>query len=247
MRKASAIVVGLLLMGGAHARAQSAVSGDRVSLSVDSTYQTSSTTFTDVVHPTAFVEPAIISTVYRIGAAPGFDVGGAYRVWRNLAAGVNVSRISKSSDAPVSAQMPHPLYFNQRRLVPATAGGLNRVETAVHVQASWTLPISSSWQLAVSGGPTLFMVSQDLVQDVNISQTYPYDTATSTGVVTGRPSTSKVGFNAGADVAYFPARRYGVGLAVGYSQARVALPSDNGVAGVHAGGIHVGAGLRVRF
>src|SRR5262249_30066833 len=149
------------------------------------------------VHPVSFVEPAIISTVYRIGAAPGFDAGGAYRIWRHLAAGVNVSRISKSSDAPVSAQMPHPLYFNQRRLVPATAAGLARLETALHVQASWTMPITDSWNLALSGGPTLFMVSQDLVEDVTISQTYPYDTATSTGVVTGRPSKSKVGFNAG--------------------------------------------------
>lgn len=247
LRTSAIVAMGLVLTAAVPSRAQSAAPTDRAYVSVNGAYQATSTTFTDVVHPVTFVEPAIISTAYDVGAAPGFDVGGGYRVWKNLAAGVNVSRISKANNDAVSAQMPHPLYFNQRRLVPATATGLNRVETAVHVQVSWVMPVKSGWQIAASGGPTLFMVSQDLVQDVNVSQTYPFDTATSTGVVTGRPSRSSVGFNAGADVAYFLARRYGVGVSVGYSRAMVPLPSDDSSVTVRAGGIRIGTGLRMRF
>src|SRR5438128_1551656 len=123
IRPSGLLVAGLVLAAAAPSRAQSAAQTDRAYISVDGTYQATSTTFTDVVYPIAFVEPAIISTAYKVGASPGFDVGGGFRVWRNLAAGVNVSRISKSNDGAVSAQMPHPLYFNQRRFVPATAGG----------------------------------------------------------------------------------------------------------------------------
>src|SRR5712691_8567863 len=119
IRPSAILVVGLVLAGAVPSRAQSAAWTDRAYLGVDATYQATTTTFTDVVHPVTFVEPAIISTSYKVGASPGFDVGGGLRVWRNLAAGVNVSRISKSNDGAVSAQMPHPLYFNQRRSVPA--------------------------------------------------------------------------------------------------------------------------------
>ena len=248
-REGAFVVVGLLAasVGSVTLRAQSVASGDRAYVSVNGTYQATSTTFTDVVHPIASVEPSIISTAYDVGAAPGFDVAGGYRVWRNLAAGISVSRLSKANDDAVSAQVPHPLYFNQRRSVPATATGLDRVETAVHVQISWAMPVASGWQLALSGGPTLFMVRQDLVKDVNVSQTYPYDTATSTGVVTGRQSQSRVGFNAGGDLSYFLGRRYGVGVSAGYSRARVPLPSDDSSVTVDAGGVRVGGGLRLRF
>jgi len=247
IRPSAILVVGLVLAGAVPSRAQSAAWTDRAFVSVDATYQATSTNFTDVVHPIAFVEPAIITTTYKVAASPGFEVGGGVRVWSHLAAGATASRISKSDDGNVSAQVPHPLYFNQRRSVPATAGGLDRVETAVHVQASWVMTIREGWQLAVSGGPTLFMVSQDLVQDIHVAQTYPYDTATSTGVVTGRPSRSHVGFNAGADLAYFFARHVGADVSIGYSHARVQLPSDNSTVTVYAGGVHVAGGLRMRF
>jgi outer membrane protein with beta-barrel domain len=246
-RPSAMFVVGLVLASAPPSRAQSAAWTDRAYVSVNGTYQATSTTFTDVVHPVAFVEPSVISTAYEIGAALGFDVGGGYRVWRNLAAGVDVSRISKSGDSAVSAQIPHPFLFNQRRSVPATASGVNRQETAVHVQASWVMPLRRRWRIAVSGGPTWFMIAQDLVQDINVSQTYPYDTATSSGVISQRQSRSRLGFNAGTDVVYLFARHVGVGMSGSYSLARIALPSDNTTVTVDAGGVRVGGSLRLRF
>jgi hypothetical protein len=133
-----------------------------------------------------------------------------------------VSRISKARDSAVSAQIPHPFVFNQRRVVPATASDLHRQETAVHMQASWVMPLRRRWQIAASGGPTWFRVAQDLVQNINVSQTYDYDTATSAGVIVQRQSRSHLGFNAGVDVIYLFAQHVGVGMSGGYSLARIA-------------------------
>lgn len=86
--------------------------------------------------------------------------------------------------------------------------------------------------------------TQDLVSDVTITQTYPYDTATFSGTTSTHRSASRIGFNAGADVTWRLRPRVGLGLGVSFSRAAVAL-SDTVT--VDAGGAHLGGGLRFRF
>ena len=103
-------------------------------------------------------------------------------------------------------------------------------------------------QVMAFGGPSFFSVRQELITDITWADSYPYDAATFTGARTTNASGSKVGFNAGADVAYFFSPRLGVGATVQVAGATVQLLSGAGsTQSVRTGGAHVGGGLRMRF
>jgi opacity protein-like surface antigen len=230
------------LAGAAPARAQPGWT-DRGYVNVSGWFQPT-TTVSDTVRPIDFAEAAVIDTSYTTRAGPGVDAGGGVRVWRNLGVGVDVSRFSKKTEGSVSAQVPHPFFFNRPRSVSGNASSLTRDETAVHLQAIWMAPLGRRWQLALGGGPSWLSVGQDLVGDVSITQTYPFDTATFAGATTAHRTGSRIGFNAGADVSYRVRPHVGLGFGVTFSRASVPL-SDTVT--VEAGGAHVGGGLRFRF
>jgi len=216
---------------------------DRGYININGFYQPSSS-FSATVKPIDFAEASVIDTDYKTGSVPGFDAGGGVRVWRSLAVGVDVSYVSKGDSGAIDAQIPHPFFFNRSRTVSGDAAGLAHQETAVHVQALWMVPLHNRWQLAIAGGPSWFSVAQDLVSDVTVTQTYPYDTATFASATTTHRSGSRIGFNAGADVTYRLQRHVGLGFGVTYSRASV--PLDDTLT-VEAGGARVGGGLRFRF
>jgi hypothetical protein len=234
--------IGLALPVAAHA--QSAAWSDRGYADIDAWYQPVSTTFTDTIHPIIQAEAADIGTSYEVQSAFGFDAGGGVRVWRNLALGGSFSRFAKSGTGTVDARVPHPFFFGRPRTVTGDADGLTRNESAVHVKATWMLPLRPRWQVALSGGPSWINVSQDLVTTVALTETYPYDTATLAGATSAQHSAGHIGFNVGADVAYLLRPHVGVGAGVSLSHARVPL---NDTITVDAGGAHITGGLRLRF
>jgi len=243
VRNAAAIAVLALVAHAAPAGAQTGAWTDRGYAAVNGFYQPS-TSFTDLVRPIAFGEAAQVDTRYGISAVPGVDAAAGVRVWRNLAIGVDVGFLTKSGVGSVSAQMPHPFYFNRPRAVAGDASGLARSETAVNLEALVMLPMHARWQAALFGGPTWLMVNQDLVTNVTLAENYPYDTASFAGATSARQSRGKAGFNVGGDVAYMLRPHVGLGADVRFTRARIALTDT---ATVTAGGAHIGAGLRFRF
>ena len=92
-------------------------------------------------------------------------------------------------------------------------------------------------RLVVSGGPSFFTVQQDIVTEVTITETYPFDTAAFASATTSREKGSAVAFNAGADVMWMLTPRFGVGGLVRYSRATVDLDAPgNRTIAVDAGG-----------
>jgi len=242
--RSATVLVGLAMATSVStAQAQSAWT-DRGYVNVSGWYQVASPSFSDSVRPIDFAEAAVVDTSYKTRSIPGFDAGGGARVWRNLGVGLDVSRFSKRTGGVVSAQVPHPFFFNRPRAVSGDASGLTRDETAVHLQALWMVPLQDRWQLALAGGPSWFSVGQDLVTDVTVTQSYPYDTATFASATSTHRSHSQIGYNAGADVSYRLRRHVGLGFGVTFSHASV--PLDNTVT-VDAGGAHVGGGIRFHF
>jgi hypothetical protein len=239
------VLLGMMLtLPSMAAHAQSGSWTDRAYVNINGWYQPASPSFSNTVRPIDFVEASVVDTSYKMRSIAGFDAGGAVRLWRNLAVGLDVSRFSKDSSGSVSAQVPHPFFFNRLRPVSGDASGLTRDETAVHLQALWMLPLRDKWQLALAAGPSWFSVGQDVVTDVTVSQTYPYDTATFATATSAHRSHSKVGFNAGADLRYLLRRHVGLGVEVTFSHASV--PLDDTLT-VDSGGAHVGGGIRFRF
>ena len=205
--------------------------------------------YTETLSGAAAQEQARFAGAYRVASGTLFDVSGGARVWRNLGVGVGMSRSALDGATSISAQVPHPFFFRRdRSIASGTDLPFTREESAVHVQLLAVLPVRRAFSVTVFGGPTFFNVKQDLVADVRFTHSYPYDTAAFSEAITVTAQQSKVGFNVGADVAYYFSNNVGVGWLTRYSGATIELPSANdGTARITAGGLHTAGGLRLRF
>jgi hypothetical protein len=217
-------------------------------ISVDGGYQGGTEDFGTRGTFPEFLEEGSFDADHDVDAGPQFQGSGGVGVWKNLYAGVAVSRFSRRTPARVNGSVPHPFFFARNRLIEGEATGLTREELAVHLQARALIPVSRRIDIALFGGPSWFNVSQGVVGGIEYNQSYPFDTAEFRSATTSAPSASRVGFNAGADAAFFFTRHLGVGGAVQVARADVELDAGNErTVVVKAGGIQGGVGLRIRF
>ena len=218
-------------------------------ISVNGGYQATTNDFSDGAPFTEHAEEGRFDSDYTVKGGPTFDIAGGARIKGPLAVGVGVTRFSRSTPIALSAQVPHPFFFNTPRTVEGDIGGVKREELAVHIQARGVFPVGDRLQVMVFGGPSFFTVKQGMVTDFNFTETYPYDSATFSSGVTTEAKESKVGVNVGGDVAFFFSRQVGVGFGVQYSGTTVELPSaaSGSTADVKVGGVQAGGGLRLRF
>ena len=242
----------LLLLAGAlagFARPAAAQTWDaRGFLTINGGQQAASPDFSDNIAFTDFAEEGDFDARYANGSDTLFDVGGGVRVWRNLGIGAGVSVFSHTGDAGITARIPHPFFFDRHRAIDGTEPGFAREETAVHLQALWVIPASRSIHITLSGGPTFFAVTQELVTGVNYDHAYPYDVATLSGTDKQGHSLSTTGFNVGGDVAFYFSEWIGVGGTVRLSRGSAVLTSpDGGTVTIDTGALQVSGGLRVRF
>ena len=95
--------------------------------------------------------------------------------------------------------------------------------------------------VAVSAGPSVFAVKQDLVSALTIGEPGP----TISGTTITKASKTGPGANFGVDVTYMINKRFGAGALARYTWGSVELPGATKKLTV--GGFQVGAGARVRF
>lgn len=194
------------------------------------------------------VETETIDVTYPMKPQVLVDVGAGYRVWKNLGLGVAVSRTTGNGTADVTASVPHPFFFKQPRTVTGTENGIVHAETGVHLQLQYLVPASGHLRFVLAAGPSWATVEHEVVTNLTVAESYPYDTATFGGAVTKLSNASAVGFNAGIDVTWMFARSAGVGGLIRYARANVDLNvADGPTLAMKAGGIQGGIGLRVEF
>lgn len=169
-------------------------------------------------------------------------------LWRHFGLGVGISRFSVSTASSLRATIPHPFFFNRSRSVSGDIADLKRDELAIHVQPRGTFSVGTRFQLMMFGGPSFFRVKQGVITDYTYSESYPFDDASFRDATTNTASISKIGFNAGGDVAFFFTRQVGVGATVQFSGATIDLPGAlRSTQKVKVGGGQAGGGLRLRF
>jgi len=222
---------------------------DRVQISVDGAYQLGGDDFGETVSFFENAENGSFSTDYDVKSGPALNVSVGANIWRNLGVGIGVTRYSKSTPIALSASVPHPFFFNRARSVSGDITGLDREELAVHVQARATFLPTARIQAIVFGGPSFFTVKQGIVNDFEITETYPYDTAAFSRGLSTDVEESKIGFNVGADVGYFFTRQVGIGGSVQWAGTTIDAPASGGTGTfeMKAGGLQTGVGVRFRF
>jgi len=222
---------------------------ERVYISINGAFQTGGEDFAETVTFRENAENGTFTTDYDVKSGPAYNISVGGAVTRAFAIGVGVTRYSRSTPTALSASVPHPFFFNRPRTVEGEVAGLSREELAVHVQARAMFSPLPNIQAMIYGGPSFFTVSQGIVNDFEITEDYPYDTAAFSRGLTTEVDESKLGFNIGGDVGYFFTRQVGIGGSVQWSRATIDFPASSGNASfeVKAGGLQAGGGLRLRF
>jgi opacity protein-like surface antigen len=221
----------------------------RVFLATNGVYQVTSNDFDRSFSFQQNAEDAHVQTHHLVDATPGFSVAGGGMFSPHVGAGIAMSRLSQHTSTALSAEIPHPFFFNAPRAISGEVAGLEREELAFHGQARMVATPSGRMVLSVFGGPSWFRVKQSIVGNVIYHESYPYDQATFESIQVLDAETSALGFNVGGDAAYFLTARVGIGIGVMFSRATMDLPSgaDNETTPIRAGGTGVSAGVRFRF
>jgi hypothetical protein len=223
---------------------------DRVFVNVSLVFQIkANTNITTSSTSTVYAETATIDSAQVIESqAATFDIGGGFRVWRNLGVGIGYSQLSTTGAAAVSAKVPHPLLYDQPRTATASATGLQHSEKQVHIYALWMLPLAPKIDVAVFGGPTIFMLKQGVVGAVSFSEVGAPYTSVNLNYNTYEVSKGKTGFNVGADLTYKITKMFGVGGFFRYAGTTIEItPPGSAAVKVSVGGVQIGVGGRIRF
>jgi hypothetical protein len=206
-----------------------------------------------------FPEPAELSAHYTLPRAPSFDVGAGFMFTRRLGLGASYDGTMHEHAAELRAHVPHPLVPNAAASDTAdTDPVMQRIERSLSVHAMVVLAQTRRLRFRVFGGPIYYRMQQDAVDAITYNQIYfvrqPTNLVQLTGFDYTRVDGSGWGGHLGADASLFLTRLLGVGLFTKYDRGRVAL--DNPLAAglghpgrvtIAAGGLQVGAGLRLKF
>jgi hypothetical protein len=213
---------------------------DRGYLWLSGTYQTTSTEFATF---TRFGGSAIRTTYGGVKPIVG-DIALGLRVWNGLSIGLAGTGYGQITHADVSAIVPLPVPGAVPISVSGTAREINRLELALHVDASWSVPIRESRaQVVFFAGPSVFRVRQELVTGVFVNDTPPF-----VPITVVESTRQHLGANGGVEVSVRLYKALGLGGIVRYSRADVPFsPAPEVDVTVRAGGVQAGAGLHFRF
>jgi hypothetical protein len=223
---------------------------DRFRLVLNASFWPTRTTFSDSRRFAEYAEETSIRTSYEAKGGFGPDAALQVSLFRGLGLLVGYSHVSRDVSGQVEVSRPHPLYLNAPRSATAEISGYGLTQGAVHLDLAYARAAGHlDW--AIFAGATLFQVEADLLGEPTYDEAYPYDelsiTATPSTTVTDGPT----GFNVGGRLDYRFGRslRFGAGVQVLYCTASVRLKAtpDATEATFDAGGLSVGAGLRVYF
>jgi hypothetical protein len=193
------------------------------------------------------VEDSTLNAAYEVKAGPGFEAGLQYRFLRHIGAAVSFAAASHDATLSLDTGLPHPLYFNQKRQVSGSSDSLSHKESAIHFDLVYT-GRSGSLEFAVFAGGSKIKVETDVVDHVEFSQAYPFDSATLTALPLKRLSDSPLGFNVGGSLYYGLGRKFWLGAQARFSRATAKLsPTAGQSIDLDAGGFEVAAGLRIYF
>lgn len=220
----------------------------RVEISAGASVQPKTVTFSDVTSFPYFAETARLNGAYDVGDGVAFDIGGRVRVWNRLSAGVAVTSLKRKSQSEITGSFPHPFFFNRDRTGTWTSESLDRTEVGVHLSGAFQVLNQSNLGITVFGGPTFFSFEQPVIENVDVIQSFPYDTIDAR-LVTGTVDGSTVGFHAGADVGWFFSEHFGVGGLFRFTKGtkKDMRIGDGEPFDLELGGFQGGGGIRLRF
>jgi hypothetical protein len=189
---------------------------------------------------TLYDEPGSLSASQQVGGGGFFDIGGAYKVWRNLLVGVDYSHSSSKDDATFTASVPDPAVFDRPRTVTGTFAGSAYKENAIHFSGTWMVPVTDKIDAGLVFGPSVFMIKQDIPSQISAAEP-----PTAANVTSTRVKKTAAGFHAGVDLTYLLTKKIGAGVLARYTWGSADV--KNATKSLTTGGFQLGVGARYRF
>jgi hypothetical protein len=197
---------------------------------------------------TLYGENASVQADYRMKVTPSVSARVGMRVWRHMFVGLGITASTGSRDTEVTALLPHPFHFSQRRTVTGTADGLSRDEAGVFAEVGWKMTASPKVDVMVFAGPGYLKATQQVATKIVYTEQYPYDTATFSSVTAERQATSGIGVTGGFDLSYRLSKSLRAGALVRYSYAKGDVTVlDAQTFSIKMGGLQAGLGVRMWF
>jgi hypothetical protein len=251
-----ALLAAAVLAPAAPARAQDAAAAPaaplsaRVRLVLNAGFWPSGASYGDTRTLTEYAEQTTIRTSQETGTGFGPDVALQVSLFRGLGILVGYSRHTRDVTGTVDVSRPHPLYLNRPRSASAEITGYEYAEGALDLDVAFARTAGHlDW--ALFAGATLFQVETDLLGTPSYDEEYPYDELAILSTPAVSVEDSPTGFNVGGrlDYRFGSSRRFGAGVQVRYSTAKVKLSAGPNATetSFDAGGFSVGAGIRVYF
>ena len=201
---------------------------------------------------TVYGENGTVSSTTDFDADALIDLTVGARVWQN--AGVALAYTSKSSTgvADITGSVPHPLFFDRPRAIAETIDGIDRDESAIHLQFGWMFPVNDRIDVFVYLGPSFYDMSQEVVTDLAVAEQGPPVTTVVVQPTIQEREDGATGYNLGADATYMlytrDRLRVGVGAFLRFTGATAELTlSDGNRVQTDLGGTQFGFGARFRF
>ena len=241
------IVCGVFAGTARQASAQGATWADRGYINIGWGVESGSSAMTATTTFPLYDETATVTSSSTFTSGSLFDVGVGLRIFRNLTVGASYHQEQNDTDGALTGSIPSPVVFNRPRTLDQTVSGLDRKESAVHLQFGWVVPINEKFDVLVYGGPSFFRIEQESLtavgppngQDVTVSFTQ----------VTRKKS--ETGYNVGADATYIlwqnDSVRLGGGGFVRFTQASTEIDMLGTPQPTDMGGMQFGFGARLRF
>ena len=253
------IIIGCVIGCTSHASAQPARERQFV-LSANVGVQAQSASRTDVGNFDLNREVGVVRTSQSLGPYLLFDGGGSMRVWKRLGFGVAVARAQGKDHRDDRGRGPSSIFFEFDRTATASRQGLRHREVTYHLYGHFRVPLSATTLLTLSGGPSYFDASQELIAEIGTSERgFPFDEVDIVSTDVERVAASAWGYNVGLDLAYWGPRfnpfqllglpdRVGVGVGVRYSWAKPQLELRGQLPRtLQVGLVHAVGGVRVAF
>lgn len=228
--------------------APAAIPHDRGIAFLDVAFQPGTASFTDRRSFSLNRESASLTSDYDVKAGAGIDGGAFVRLWKRFGVGLAVSSIVRDSAATVTGSYPHPFFFNQARSATFETETLDRAEVGVHPSVAWIAPASNRFRFVAFAGPSFFTITQTVVDQPALTDTYPYDTITLAAGTTTDIEESAVGVHVGADATWYFTSRLGAGVLARFATGTKSVSVNGGDSfDLKAGGAQIGVGLRFKF
>lgn len=204
---------------------------------------------TDEFDFSAYEETATVKAGQTYKGGKFVALGGGVKVAGQFFVGAQFTNTGKDSSTTATASIPHPLIFNRPRTATATADDFVHKERALHLLAGYWLPVNRTFDVMVSGGPTFFSVTHELVSGVQFSEAgFPFSTVNVTSLTGTEEQEGATGFNVGLDATFRFNPTVGIAGFGRFSKGSIDLPSPgNGTVTVDVGGMQLGVGIRLAF